>query len=159
MRSGISHSAISLIERDKMSPSINTLSAILDVLGTTLNGFFRDLQSNVSYSPFYRAKELVEIGRPSGVSYRMVGVNHPNRDLLMLHERYAPGSHSGDAFSHAAQEAGMVIAGSVEVTVGDVTATLEVGDGYYFDSRTPHQFRNVTEGVSEIVSAITPPTY
>ncbi|MCP9232819.1 cupin domain-containing protein [Mesorhizobium sp. LMG 17147] len=36
---------------------------------------------------------------------------------------------------------------------------LHPGDGYYFDSRVPHRFRNVHDGESEIVSAITPPTY
>ena len=38
VRSGISHSTISLIERDKMSPSIDTLSAVLDALGTPAAG-------------------------------------------------------------------------------------------------------------------------
>ena len=35
-RSGISHSTISLIERDKISPSLDTLSAVLDASGITL---------------------------------------------------------------------------------------------------------------------------
>ena len=36
-RSGVSHSAISLIERDRMSPTVDTLGAILDALGATLS--------------------------------------------------------------------------------------------------------------------------
>ena len=108
VRSGISHSTISLIERDRMSPSIDTLSAILDALGTTLPGFFSDLQSSLPYSPFYPAPELVEIGKPETISYRMIGINHPNRQILMLHETYAAGGDSGEAFSHSAQEAGIV---------------------------------------------------
>lgn len=39
LRSGISHSSISLIERDLISPSLDTLHAVLDALGTTLSGF------------------------------------------------------------------------------------------------------------------------
>lgn len=117
-RSGISHSTISLIERDKMSPSIDTLSAVLDALGTTLPGFFSDLQSSLPYTPFYGSDELVEIGKVETISYRVIGLNHPNRQLLMLHETYAVGADTGEAFAHAAQEAGMVIGGAVEVTVG-----------------------------------------
>lgn len=158
-RSGISHSAISLIERDRMSPSIDTLSAILDALGTTLTGFFSDLQSDLPYTPFYAAGDFVEIGKAETISYRMIGVNHPNRQLLMLHETYAVGADTGEAFSHAAQEAGMVTSGAIELTVGADTRVLREGDGYYFDSRTPHRFRNVSEERSEILSAITPPTY
>ena len=158
-RSGISHSSISLIERDRMSPSIDTLSAILDALGTTLTGFFSDLQSALPYAPFYAASEFVEIGKVDAISYRMIGVNHPNRQLLVLHETYAPGADTGEAFSHAAQEAGMVTRGAVELTVGSEARVLKEGDGYYFDSRIPHRFRNVADGRSEILSAITPPTY
>jgi mannose-6-phosphate isomerase-like protein (cupin superfamily) len=142
-----------------MSPSIDTLSAILDALGTTLTGFFSDLQSSVPYTPFYAASDLVEIGKIDAISYRVIGMNYPNRSLLMLHETYAVGADTGKAFSHAAQEAGMVVRGAVEVTVGDECRVLQVGDAYYFDSRLPHRFRNLSEGTSEILSAITPPTY
>jgi transcriptional regulator with XRE-family HTH domain len=159
IRSGISHSTISLIERDRMSPSVDTLSAILDALGTTLTGFFADLQSSLPYTPFYRSDDLVEIGKANSISYRVIGMNHPNRQLLMLHETYAVGANSGDAFSHAAQEAGMITKGAVEVTVGEHCRVLRPGDAYYFDSRLPHRFRNVSDEKSEILSAITPPTY
>jgi transcriptional regulator with XRE-family HTH domain len=159
LRSGISHSSISLIERDRMSPSVDTLSAILDALGTTLTGFFADLNAAVPYSPFYPAKEWVEIGKAQTISYRVLGMNHPNRQILMLQETYAVGADSGAPFSHSAQEAGVVVRGAVEVTVGDESRVLGEGDGYYFDSRIPHRFRNVSAEPSAILSAVTPPTY
>ena len=77
----------------------------------------------------------------------------------MLHETYAMDADTSHTVTHAAQEAGMVISGAVEVTVGDQIKVLKPGDGYYFDSRLPHRFRNVGCGKSEIVSAITPPNY
>ncbi len=159
IRSGISHSTISLIERDKMSPSIDTLGAVLDALGTTLPGFFSSLQSSLPYSPFYRAADFVEIGKADTISYRVIGLGHPNRQLLMLHETYAVGADSGEAFTHDAQESGMVINGAVEVSVGGQSKILKKGDGYYFDSRLPHRFRNASDEKSEILSAITPPNY
>lgn len=159
LRSGVSHSAISLIERDRISPSIDTLSAILDALGTTLTGFFSELQSSLPYTPFYSANDFVEIGKASSISYRVIGINHPNRQLLMLHETYAVGADSGPPVSHSAQEAGMVTRGAIELTVGEQSRVLQKGDGYYFDSRLPHRFRNLSKKASEIVSAVTPPTY
>jgi transcriptional regulator with XRE-family HTH domain len=149
LRSGISHSSISLIERDCMSPSVDTLSAILDALGTTLTGFFSDLNSAVPHSPFYEASEWVEIGKAQTISYRMLGMNHPNRQILMLHETYAVGADTGET----------VLRGAVEVTVGDECRVLKAGDGYYFDSRMPHRFRNVANEPSTVLSAVTPPTY
>lgn len=142
-----------------MSPSIDTLGAVLDALGTTLPGFFSDLQSSLPYTPFYSSTDLIEIGKVDTISYRVIGLDHPNRQMLMLHERYAIGADTGEEFTHAAQEAGMVLSGAVEVTVCNQKRVLHPGDGYYFDSRLPHRFRNVHDGQSEVVSAITPPTY
>lgn len=159
MRSGVSHATISLIERDKSSPSVDTLSAMLDALGTTLVGFFENLQHSVQCSPFYASEDLVEIGDAQSVSYRMLGLNHPNRHILMLHETYEVGADTGEAFSHRAQEAGFVLRGEVEVTVGSAVRVLRPGEGYYFDSQLPHRFRNAGNTKAEIISAVTPPTY
>lgn len=158
-RSGIAHATISLIERDQTSPSIDTLSAVLDALGSTLVGFFADIEDPIPYSPFYSNDDLVEIGNSKEVSYRILGTHHPNRQLMMIHETYEVGADTGDAFSHRAQEAGFVLSGEVEVTVGNAVKVLGKGDGYYFDSEMPHRFRNVGRTKAEIISAVTPPTY
>lgn len=159
IRSGIAHSTISLIERNRISPSIDTLRAIVDALGTTLPAFFIDLDSFEARSPFYTEDDLVEIGQFDRISYKMIGGGFPNRQLLMMHESYAPGSDTGEAFSHEAQEAGFVLCGEIELTVGSETRILKQGDGYYFDSRVAHRFRNVSSDHSEIISAVTPPSY
>lgn len=159
VRSGVAHSTISLIERDRISPSVDTLGAVLDALGSTLTAFFSDMQPSNAVSPFYPAGDSIEIGNPAAISYKVVGMNHPNRQLLMLRETYAVGADTGEAISHAAHEAGVILKGAVEVTVGSNKRVLRDGDGYYFDSRQPHRFRNVSEGRSEILSAVSPPTY
>ena len=158
-RSGVSHATISLVERDKTSPSVDTLAAMLDALGTTLVGFFDDIRQSMPCSPFYSNEDLVEIGNAKAISYRMLGANHANRKILMLRETYGIGAETGVAFSHTAQETGFVLRGSVEVTIGTEARVLKEGDGYYFDSQTPHRFRNVGDTVAEVISAVTPPTY
>jgi transcriptional regulator with XRE-family HTH domain len=158
-RSGISHATISLIERDRTSPSIDTLSAMTDALGTTLVGFFGDIEQSIPYSPFYAMDELIEIGQTNTISYRMLGINHPNRHILMLHETYEVGADTGEAFSHKSQEAGFVLSGEIELTVGTESRVLRKGEAYYFDSQLPHRFRNVGRTKAEIISAVTPPTY
>jgi transcriptional regulator with XRE-family HTH domain len=158
-RSGISHATISLIERDKSSPSIDTLAAMLDALGTTLVGFFDEIRQSAPCSPFYSDDDLVEIGNAKSISYRMLGAGHPNRKILMMRETYEIGAETDGGLSHTAQETGFVLKGAVEVTVGNETRVLREGDGYYFDSQIPHRFRNVGDTVAEIISAVTPPTY
>lgn len=158
-RAGVSHSTISLIERDRMSPSVDTLGAIVEALGTTMVDFFSGLRAPHHHGPVYRPEDLVEIGNPAEISYRVIGFNHPGRKMQVLVEHYVPGADTGAIFSHDAQEAGLVIEGRIELTVGEGVWTLGEGDSYYFDSNLPHRFRNVGDGPARIISAITPPSY
>ena len=71
-----------------------------------------------------------------------------------------PGSDTGDSMlAHDGEEGGVVIAGEIEVTVGEQVRVLKAGEGYYFESRVPHRFRNVGEVDAVIVSANTPATF
>ncbi|HSA67874.1 MAG TPA: cupin domain-containing protein, partial [Methyloceanibacter sp.] len=47
----------------------------------------------------------------------------------------------------------------LEVTVGDRRTILGPGDAYYFDSRTPHRFRNAGDEECMVVSANSPPSF
>lgn len=158
-RSGVSHSTLSLIERDMISPSIDTFSAVLDALGYTLPMFFSELASAAPSAPFYAATDLVEIGNSETISCRAVGLGHPNRQLLLLHEFFAAGARTNDNLTHSGQEGGIVISGSIELTVGNETRLLNQGDAYYFDSTKPHHFRNTGRHESQVFSVCTPPTY
>lgn len=157
-RAGVAHTTISLIERDRISPSIDTLQALLDALGSRLSEFLGRLTEG-SGSPFYPADEQPEVGNPGTISYRLIGLNHPYRAIQFLKETYAVGADSGALLSHVSQETGCVVSGRIEVTVGNRVRVLEKGDGYYFDSRELHRFRNVGSTTAEIVSAISPPSY
>ena len=80
--------------------------------------------------------------------------------IQMLHERYPPGADTGEEmYSHSGEEAGIVVSGEIELTVGADICVLQSGDGYLFDSRIPHRFRNRGEAECVIVSACTPPTF
>ena len=78
--------------------------------------------------------------------------------MQILHERIEPGADSGaEMLRHESEEGGVVIKGSIELTVGGETQILDAGDAYYFDSRIPHRFRNIGETDAEIVSTCSPP--
>ena len=78
----------------------------------------------------------------------------------MLKEVLPPGADTGDdMLSHDGEECGIVIIGCAEVTVGEQVYLLQPGDGYYFDSRTPHRFRNPGQDECVLISANTPATF
>lgn len=157
-RAGVTNGLISLIEQDRVSPSVGSLKKVLDGIPLSMVEFFT---LDVSHAPqvFYTAEQLVEIGS-AGASLRLVAAQRPNRQLTVLHERYDPGAATGEEMlSHRGEEGGVVVRGQVELTVGGQTRVLEAGDAYYFASATPHRFRNVGREVCEIISASTPPTF
>lgn len=156
-RSGVSHGTISLIEQNENSPSVASLKKVLDGIPMSLAEFFT-LNLPTEDKIFYRPEEFLEIA--SGpLSLRQVG-NRPGMSMQILHERYHPGADTGRAMlRHESEEGGVVVRGRVEITVGARKAVLGPGDGYYFDSRQPHRFRNIGDEDCEIVSVCTPPFF
>jgi len=156
-RSDISNATISLIESGKLNPSVAVLKRILDGIPMDLSAFFA-LETGSSEPVVYREDSLVEIGRGK-ISYRQVGCQLAGRSIQILHERYAPGAHTGKvALCHRGEEGGVVIRGHLELTVDGVRHVLGPGDAYYFDSARPHHFRNAGPEECEIVSACSPPS-
>ncbi len=154
----VSNATISLIEADKVSPSVSALRQILSALDVSIGEFFAEPAPKREKLVF-RAAELTEIAG-GAVSYRQVGANLDGRQLQMIHERYRAGAQSGTKMiSHQGEEAGIVIKGRLALEVDGVRYELGAGDSYLFDSRKPHAFRNAGEGELVIVSACTPPTF
>jgi transcriptional regulator with XRE-family HTH domain len=157
-RADVTNGMISLIEKNRSSPSVATLKKILDVFPMSLAEFF-DTGPAEKPAHFFRADELVEIGG-GAISYRQVGSSLQDRALQLLHERLQPGADTGAAMlRHEGEEGGVVVRGEVELTVGTSTRVLRAGDAYAFKSTIPHRFRNLGGEPCEIVSACTPPSF
>jgi mannose-6-phosphate isomerase-like protein (cupin superfamily) len=70
------------------------------------------------------------------------------------------GSDTGkDMLQHEGEEGGVIIQGEIELTVADQVRILGPGDAYYFESKTPHRFRNIGKAEAILVSANTPATF
>lgn len=166
-RAGLTNAAISLIEQNKSSPSVASLKRLLDALPMTMSEFFSAVEEAGPPKYFYGADEFIELspqdaGLGTGaarVSLRQLG-DASRHTLQVLNESYPPGADTGpDLLSHEGEEAGIVIQGIIEITVADQIRVLNPGDGYLFDSRLPHRFRNIGTARCVIVSACTPPSF
>ena len=157
-RAGVSNATVSMIEANRVSPSIAALKQILAGFPIGLSAFFA-AHDDEHEKVVWRAGELTEIAG-GAISYRQVGGDLSGRSLQMMHERYRPGSDSGrPTISHQGEEGGIVIRGLLELEVAGQRYTLRPGDAYYFDSRKPHAFRNIGDTDLVIVSACTPPSF
>lgn len=157
-RAGVTNSTISLIEQNSVSPSVSSLKKILDALPVSISEFFAG-EALSQEQVFYRAKELTEIGDGT-LSWKLVGARRPNRSMSIIHEHYPPGADTGEEMlEHEGEEGGVVVSGTIELTVGNEVQLLTAGDAYYFDSRLPHRFRNMSDSECVIVSANNPPSF
>ncbi len=157
-RAGVTNGLISLIEQNRVSPSVSSLKKVLDGVPMALADFFTlDLASKPQV--FFRKEELADIGTGS-VELRLVGGRVSSRSMAVRHEKYPPGADTGEEMlTHAGEEGGVVVRGRIELTVGGEVRILGAGDAYYFRSSLPHRFRNPGREDCEIVSASAPPTF
>jgi transcriptional regulator with XRE-family HTH domain len=157
-RAGVTNGLISLIEQNRVSPSVSSLKKVLDGIPMALADFFT-LDLGGKPQVFFPREELANIGTED-VALHLVGGRLAKRSMSILHERYAPGADTGEEMlTHAGEEGGVIVKGKIEVTVGGEARVLNVGDAYYFKSSIPHRFRNIGREECEIVSASSPPTF
>jgi transcriptional regulator with XRE-family HTH domain len=167
-RLGISASAVSQIETGKSRPSVSTLYAIVTELGVSLDELFSGTVGDAGARPpappplappqeaagpaeqiddrrVQRAGTRHTIEFESGVRWeRLTAAADPDADFLYVIYDRDGSSSDGDRFiRHSGREYGLVLSGSLEVTVGFETSVLSAGDSISFDSTVPHRLRNV----------------
>jgi len=159
-RAGVTNSTISMIEKNSVSPSVGSLKKVLQGIPISLVEFFSgDAETNSSQPVVYRPEELIDLS-VNNVSMKLVGKTYARRALAFMIETYEPGADTGsDLYTHDGEEAGLVISGRFELTVGTGVYELTTGDAYYFDSTRPHRFRNPFNEACQIVSATTPANF
>ena len=127
-RAGVTNGLISLVEMNRVSPSVSSLKKLLDGIPMSLAEFFTG-DFNQRTPVFYAADELLEIGNEE-VSLRLVAATRTGRQMTLLHERYEPGAATGEEMLvHKGEEGGVVVRGRIELTVGTETRVLGPGRG------------------------------
>lgn len=163
--SGVPHGQVSMIETNRSNPSVASLRRILGGLNVTMSEFFEP-DTPATQAVFFKPHELRDLttrlystldGPRGRITLQQVG-DAKTHNLQILYERYEPGADTGEQMlEHVSHEGGVVIAGEIEVTVGEHCAVLKAGDSYLFDSSLPHRFRNIGDREAIVVSACTPP--
>ena len=130
-----------------------------------IRSYFQQLEKQTSSETSFAvrssatAEDLPDVGN-NDIHYFLVGKRRGNRQMCILREVMPPGTDTGDTMlSHDGEEGGVIVQGQVEITVGERVKVLGPGEAYYFESRTPHRFRNVGNDDAIIVSANTPATF
>jgi len=158
----VSPSLVSQIETGKIQPSVRTLIAIVSELGLSVDQLFeraglgngpggaRPASAAAAGAPVDAAAGVVRadqhrvIRLEAGVEWqRMTTWEDPEVEFIVA--VYAPGASSspdGTLMRHSGREFGLVLSGTLHVTVGFEEHVLEPGDAISFHSTVPHRLHN-----------------
>jgi transcriptional regulator with XRE-family HTH domain len=157
---GVSVGYLSQIERNRSKLPIGTLRKICDVLGVHMSWFF----PAGDRGPSAERNFVVRAKNRRRMSFTGLGINEellsPNLSgpLELLMSTIEPGADSGE-YRHDGSEAGVVVAGIMDLWVNGQYFRLETGDSFSFSSSEAHRCRNPGDTPTRVVWVITPPHY
>lgn len=158
-KAGVSESLISQIERNKVSPALDTLLAIVDVLDIDLEYLFAGFKREGTVN-LVRKDERRHIVTKEYVYERLAQTGEQGDEhgieayVLILPEGGKSGSNE---YGHEGKELGLIMEGRAEFSIGTQTYALDEGDSISFSSNLPHLLKNVGPGTMKAFWVITPP--
>jgi transcriptional regulator with XRE-family HTH domain len=155
-RAGVSESLVSQIERNRVSPAIDTLLALTEALDLDVEYIFADYRRERPVR-ILRREDRVSFNR-KGALYERFAQLEGDRGIEAYRITLKSGAQTGSSeYGHTGWELGIVEEGRAELTVGDKTYTLKEGDSVSFKSDSPHILANPGKEMLRMVWIITPP--
>ncbi len=157
-KAGCSAAYISQIEHDKVSPSIATLKRIAQALKVRIVDFFLDEanQELVVSGPTDWRKVSLQRWR-ADIKQMVHSVSH--RRMQPFYTTISPGGGSEGDYSHEGEEFGIVLEGTLKLTVGGETFVVGEGSSFYHSSLIPHSWGNDGPGKCVVVWVVSPPSW
>jgi transcriptional regulator with XRE-family HTH domain len=156
---GVSESLVSQIERNRVSPSLDTLLTMVDALSIDLDWLFKDFKKNKSVN-VVRANERT-ITVTGGVVFNRLSTIQDASEEHSIEAYFLevpPGSEKGSLeYGHIGKELGVILSGKGEFHYGTQVIGLGTGDSISFASDIPHRLKNVGEDVLKAFWVVTPP--
>ncbi len=73
--------------------------------------------------------------------------------------RIAPQAGSGESYAHEGEEFLFVLRGELQIALDGEQYHLKRGDSFYFESATPHHWKNPGRSEAWLLWVNTPPTF
>lgn len=158
-KAGVSDSLISQIERNRVSPAIETLLNIAEALDIDLEYLFADYKKSKKVVISNEGKR--KIVATDGVVYEQISRTTDEKARFAFETyiiRIQAGSKSGSAeYGHPGKETGYIMEGKAEFITGNDSYILKKGDSVSFDSDIPHILKNIWDKELIAFWAVTPP--
>ena len=156
-RAELSKGFISQVENNLTSPSIATLTDILQCLGTDLKDFFNDTKDEqiVFSKEDYFEKNDSELKNSIQWIIPNAQKNTMEPILLTLEQggsTYPDNPHEGEEF-------GYILKGSVVLVVGNKRLKVKSKETFYITGKEGHYLENVSSADAKVLWVSTPPVF
>ena len=158
-RAGVSESLVSQIERNKVSPAIDTLLVLADVLDINLEflieEYRRERPVQIIHSQERRTVEeecviYEELAKPTE--------SDGNHSLESYIVKLPPNCQTlRGSYGHLGRELGFIIKGKGQLQYESKTYDLEEGDSVSYSASSPHTLVNVGDETLTALWVVTPP--
>jgi len=152
--SGVSAGMLSQVERDLANPSLKLLTKIQVALGTSAGSLFPgeiDMVQNVPDPIFVRRKGKRPFCELDYLTKELLSDGAAQRLELMLLHVPPNGSSGPTPLTSPAEKGGLMLEGTILMSVDGVETSLMEGDSFTFDGRLPHAFRNISDVSAHIL--------
>ena len=152
----VSAAYLSRLENGKVSPTVATLSRIVQAMGTRIGALFGE---GTDQGPVVRRDER-QLVRSRGVNDYRVTPGWASR-LEVLESLVEPGrgSSSGLHTHPGDEECVLVLDGELRLWLGSEEHLLGEGDSATFSCQSPHKWHNATDQVCRVLWIFTPASY
>ncbi len=151
---GVSVGFLSALERSQMSASVGTLRRLARYYRINILDFFDATELNTRLVCPPKRKVL-----EAGPGVRMELLAWGNKVMEPHLFRIKPGAGSGESYAHEGEEFLFVLRGQLKIGLDSEEYHLKRGDSFYFESATPHHWRNPGRSEAWLLWVNTPPTF
>ncbi|MEG1560449.1 MAG: XRE family transcriptional regulator [Clostridia bacterium] len=156
-RTELSKGFLSQLERNLTSPSIATLTDILEALGTNISDFFKESpQEKVVFS----AEDMFEKeDAEHGFLIRWLVPNAQKNELEPILVSLTQGGRSDRHDPHEGEEFGYILSGTVTLYLGTQKFRVKRGECFNFKPTSEHYVANTGKSEAKLIWVSTPPSF
>lgn len=152
---GVSVGFLSALERGQMRSSVATLRRIARFYRTNILSLFEAAGENPH---LVRPAERKVLETTPEVRMELLAWGHTVMEPHLF--RVKPGGGSGESYSHEGEEFLHILRGEFHIWLnGKEHYQLKPGDSLYFESSTPHRWKNPGRAEAWVLWVNTPPTF
>ena len=152
-RCELTKSYISQLENNKTSPSLETLTNILEVLGTDLSSFFAKEEER----PIVFSEDDQYVCEYNGYDITWLVPNSQIQEMEPIIISLEEKQKTTEDMPHNGEEFGYVLEGEIYVIYGSIKKKVKKGESFYFKTDKMHYIESIKK--SKVIWVSCPPNF